>query len=410
MLGGAWILITVILLITAIVLKQSPLFIVAALFFFTSGIARLWSRYSLTRLEYRRKLSTNRAFCGDSITLDLSITNNKFLPLPWVMAREETPDGVTLLKGKVSPSHKPGRKILSSFISLGWYHRLTRRYPMECTKRGLYYFGPATVASGDPFGFFRKRESLEDEDRLLVYPRILPLEDIGIPSRHPFGDLRVKRHIFEDPVLVMSTRDYVRSDPMKNIAWKATARLQKLQSRVFEHTTSMDMALFLDTRTTAETAYWSMMSPDFLETGILAAASIADHAYKEGYKLGFYANEYYHRSNHLMKLSPSSHPDQFKYILEALAQVQGLPALPAEQLLNREARQLNWEATIVMITAVPSTGLLTVLKRFQRAGRRVGLIVIGSAGQSAGTEGILTYHVSEEVYRRNMDSLRLVNS
>ena len=410
MLGGAWILITVILLITAIVLKQSPLFIVAALFFLTSGVARLWSRYSLTRLEYQRRLSSNRAFCGDRITLEISLTNRKFLPLPWVLAQEETPEGVTLLKGKVSPSHKNKRQLLSSFLSLGWYHRLTRRYPVECPKRGLYHFGPAMIASGDPFGFFRKRSVLEKAEPLLVYPRILPLEDIGIPSRHPFGDLRVKRHLFEDPVLVMTTRDYVSSDPMKYISWKATARLRRLQSRVFEHTTSMDMALFLDTRITAEAAFWSLMSPDFLETGILAAASIADHSFKEGYKLGFYANEYYYQSNHLMKLSPSSHPDQFKAILEALAQVQGMPALPIEQMLNREARQLNWEATIVMITAVPSASLLTLLKRFQRAGRRVALVVIGPGGQSAGTEGISTYHVSEEVYRRNMDSMRLVNS
>jgi hypothetical protein len=84
----------------------------------------------------------------------------------------------------------------------------------------------------------------EHIDRLLVYPKILPLEDIGIPSRHPFGDLRVKRHLFEDPVLVMTTREYVNGDPLKYIHWKSTARLQKLQSRVFEHTTTIDMALF----------------------------------------------------------------------------------------------------------------------------------------------------------------------
>jgi uncharacterized protein (DUF58 family) len=219
--------------------------------------------------------------------------------------------------------------------------------------------------------------------------------------------LRVKRHLFEDPVQVMTTRDYVNSDPLKYIHWKATARLQRLQSRVFEHTTTMDLAIFLDSRTVADTNYWSLISPDFLETGILTATSIAAHSFKEGYKVGFYANEYYYQSNHLMKLSPSNHPDQLREILEALAQIQGMPALTAEQLLGREGKQLHWETTIVMVTAVPTNNLIMALKRYQRAGRRVALVIIGSEAQSAGGDGLLIYHVSEEIYRRQAEKLRL---
>jgi uncharacterized protein (DUF58 family) len=268
-------------------------------------------------------------------------------------------------------------------------------------------FGPTNISSGDPFGFFRKRDNLEKLDRLLVYPRILPLEDIGIPSRHPFGDLRIKRHLFEDPVLVMTTRDYVNSDPMKHIAWKATARMQKLQSRVFEHTTTMDMALFLDTRTVADTAYWSLMNPDFLETGILTAAAVSSYSFKEDYNIGFYANEYYYQSDHLMKLSPSNHPDQMREILEALAQIQGIPAMTIDKLLAQEARQLPWETTIVVITSVATNALLASLKRFQRAGRRVAVVVIGGETQTAKNDGLLTYSVSAEVYRRHAESMRL---
>ena len=408
MLGGAWIFITVLLLFLAIVLKQAPLFIVAVLFFLTSGVARLWSKYSLSRVQFERKLSAKRVFWGDSITLDISVTNAKLLPLPWIMAQEEVPRGVTFLKGKLSPSYKSNREVLSNFLSLSWYHKLTRRYPVQCQKRGVFIFGPAVVSSGDPFGFFRKKIVYEKADRLLVYPKILPLEDIGIPSRHPFGDLRVKRHLFEDPVLVMTTREYVNGDPMKHIHWKSTARLQRLQSRVFEHTTTIDMALFVDTRTAADTNYWSIISSDFLETAILTAAAISNHSFKEGYKVGLYANEYYYQSEHLMKLAPSNNPDQFRSILEGLAQIQGIPALTMDKLLLREARQMPWETTIVMITAVPTLELIACLKRFKRAGRRVALVLIGPDNVPANLEGIQVYRVSEEVYRKNLESMRLV--
>ncbi|MBN1191916.1 MAG: DUF58 domain-containing protein [Dehalococcoidales bacterium] len=412
MLGSAWLLLTFLILIAAVILKQAPLLIVAVLFFLTSGIARLWSRYSLQRLDFKRKLSSNRVFFGENINFEITITNRKFIPLPWIHIQEEIPVEVTFLNGKTSTSHKVNRAILSNFLSMGWYHRLTRRYHLQCLKRGIFEFGPVAISSGDPFGFFRNRTELEQQDRLLVFPRIMPLEDLGIPSRHPFGDLRVRRHIFEDPVQVMTTRDYVPGDPMKHIHWKSSARLQRLQSRVFEHTTTMDMAIFLDTRTVADALYWSLISPDYLETGVLVAASLANYASENGFKTGFYANEYYWYSDRLIKLPPSNHPDQLKEVLEALAQVRGLSSISAEKMLDREARLISWETTLVLISAVPTSGLISALKRYQRAGRRVALILIGDAGTTAAAavkgEGIMIYRVSPEIYRKELDSLRLV--
>jgi uncharacterized repeat protein (TIGR01451 family) len=408
MLGSAWIFLTFVILIAAIILKQTPLLIVAILFFLTSGVARLWSRYSLQRVDYVRRLSSNRVFFGETITFEITISNRKFIPLSWVRIQDEVPSEVTFLKGRTSASYKVNRQVLSNFISLGWYHRLTRRYPVQCLKRGIFEFGPTTISSGDPFGFFRNRTELPSKERLLVYPRILPLEDLGIPSRHPFGDLRVRRHLFEDPVQVMTTRDYVAGDPMKQIHWKSSARLQRLQSRVFEHTTTMDLALFLDTRTVADTFYWSLISPDFLETAVIVAASIASYSANNGYKTGFYANEYYWYSDHLMKLPPSNHPDQLKEVLEALAQVRGLATMSSEVLLDREARHISWETTLVLITAVPTATLMASLKRYQRAGRRVALVLIGQAPAGIRGEGIMIYRVSPEIYRQNLDSLRLV--
>jgi len=407
MLGSAWLFITVLLVIVAVILKQPSLLIVAAIFFLTSGIARLWSKFALQRVDYSRKLSASRVFFGETIMFDISVTNAKLLPLPWLHIEEEVPEEVTFLKGRTQVSSKPTRAILSNFLSIGWYHRIIRHYPVQCLRRGLFFFGPTELNSGDPFGFFRVSKTVEKQDQLLVYPLIISLEELGIPSRHPFGDLRVRRHLFEDPVQVMTTRDYVVGDPLKHIHWKTTARLQRLQTRVFEHTTTADMALFLDTRTTADTFFWNLLNPDYLETAVLAAAAIANHAIQNDFKVGFYANEYYYYSDRLMRLPPASHPDQLKAILEALAQVKGLPAMTMDKLLFREVRNLPWETTIVLITAVPVAELIGSLKYLQRLGRRVALIQIGSQAHSVKSDALLTYHVSEEVYRKKLEVLTL---
>jgi uncharacterized protein (DUF58 family) len=407
MLGSAWLLLTLVFLIIAIFLQQTPLLILSVLFFLTSGIARLWARFSLTRVEYHRHLSARRVFFGDTLDLTISVANRKFLPLPWLQVEDEIPAEVTFLKGKTRISAATSRNILSNFISLGWYHRLTRHYPLRCTKRGLFFFGPVDIKSGDPFGFFRNVSHVGKRDQLLVYPRIVSLESLGIPSRHPFGDLRVRRHLFEDPVQTMTTREYIAGDPLKHIHWKTTARLQQLQTRVFEHTTTVDLALFLDTRTVADTFYWNLMVSDYLETAILAATALAQYAIDNDYQIGLYANEYYHYSNHLIRLPPASHPDQFKEILGALAQVKGLPALNMEKVLFDVARNLPWETTIVLVTAVLTDDLVASLRHFQKAGRRVALVLIGPASPPIGVEGILQYRVSPEIYRRELASLRL---
>ena len=175
MLGRAWIIITFFLLILAAALKQPALLVVALLFFLTSGLSRLWAAYAFRRLEYHLDVSERRVFFGEQINLEISLSNGKFLPLPWIHVEVELPAEVSLLKGKTYNSSKPDRNALSGFFSLGWYHRIKRRYPVRCARRGLYYFGPATINTGDPFGFFRNSADLKEEIPLLVFPRIVAL-------------------------------------------------------------------------------------------------------------------------------------------------------------------------------------------------------------------------------------------
>ena len=413
MLRDAWLISTLFLLIIASILRHPPLLLVATIIFFTSGLARLWSRYALQRLDYQRRLSEKRVFFGETITLELSITNNKFLPLSWIHVQEEIPEEVLFLRGNASSSTKATRKILSSFISIGWYKRLLRCYPLRCLQRGNFAFGPVTISSGDPFGLFGTSFTLEKQEHLLVYPLILPLEKLGIPSRDPFGELRIKRHLFEDPVQTMSVRDFTHGDPLKRINWKATARLQRLQSKVFERTTSMDLALFLDTRTVAHKHFWGQKIQDLLETAVIVATSISAQSLKDGYRVGIYTTENYWYSNHLIKITPSGHTKQLKEILEALAQIQGVPAISAEgnltmdKMLIRETSGLAWGTTIVLITAVPTQEIMNSLTRLHRAGRRIALISIGSQSQIVKLKGILHYQVSEDIYQKELSSLKL---
>jgi len=404
--GSYWLFIAAVLFIAGLLLHQVPLVLVALLLLLVSGVTRLWERYCLTRVEYRRKLSSNRVFFGEEVQLEVEIANRKPLPLPWIEIEDEVPSEVTLVKGKTSPSYKKGRLLLTNLLSLGWYHRVKRRYPIQCLQRGCFSFGPARIRSGDLFGFYKREEDIRQVDYLTVYPRIVPLEKLGIPSKQPLGDIRTRRFIFQDPILTLGVRDYHFGDSLKRIHWKTTARLGRLQTKVFEPTTTIDMGIFLDVRTMRLPAWGTVAQ--LLELAIIAAASIANHAMAAGYRVGLYINQWRKFSGESIRIPPSQHTDQLMHILEALAEVHtSIETMPVASLALREGRNLPWGSTLVVISAVPTEALLSSLVRMKRAGRSVALIQVGGPELSIKKDGLNIYRVPDDIVWRDLKTLSI---
>jgi uncharacterized protein (DUF58 family) len=405
LIGNCWLILTVILVAVSFMINQVPLLLVSLLFFFTGGIARLWEHYCLSRVDYRRKLSSDRAFFGDEIYLDMAVSNRKPLPLPWFHLEEEISEDINLLKGIVSPSYREKRATISNFISLGWYNRITRRYPILCDRRGLFVFGPTILRSGDIFGIFNREIRITQEHFLMVYPKIVQIEELGIPSRQLFGDIRTRSHILEDPILTLGVRDYHFGDSMKRIHWKASARTRKLQTKVFELTTTTDVALFLDVRTTRPAVFGSV--PDLLELVIITAASIANYTITAGYKTGLYVNQRKRFPDEPMRVPPGQHTDQMMHILESLSQATPFEAMQISRLIQNETRNLAWGSTIVVITAMPTDALLTTLHNMKRSGRKVVLVTVGGDKPPKVSGNLTVYHVREDISWRDLESISI---
>ena len=58
----------------------------------------------------------------------------------------------------------------------------------------------------------------------LVFPRIVPLEQIGLRAGMAIGDLRAATIVLPDPVRPIGVRDYRTGDSPRQIHWKASAR------------------------------------------------------------------------------------------------------------------------------------------------------------------------------------------
>ena len=137
--GDYWLLAAALIFVISLVLHQVPLALITLLFLLVGGVSRLWNRYCLHRVEYRRKLSHNQVFFGEEVILEIEITNRKPLPLPWIQIEDELPERVTLLKGK-AVSMAEDRVVLKNMFPINMYHRITRRFPMKCQQRGSFVF------------------------------------------------------------------------------------------------------------------------------------------------------------------------------------------------------------------------------------------------------------------------------
>jgi len=392
--GDYWLLIAIIILIISLALRQVPLALISLLFLLTGSVSRLWNRYCLDRVEYRRRLSRNRVFFGEEIVYEVEVTNRKPLPLPWLQIEDELPEKVTLLKGQATPTTED-RVVLSNMFPINMYHRVTRRFPIQCKQRGTFIFGPSSIRSGDLFGFFRREKRIETVDYLFVYPRLVPLEKLGIPSRQFCGDIRLKRHLFQDPVLTAGVRDYVSGDSLKRIHWKSTARLGKLQTKVYEPTTTVDLSLFLDVRTLKAPLWGSIFQ--LQELGIIAAASISQHALEAGFRVGLYVNQITRFSQGTARVPHSQHPDQLVHILETLAQLHQIETTPIARFIRQEAVNLPWGSTIVVISAQPADDLISALLGLKRVGRSVALVKVGGTVPEAGEGALPVYHIPDKV-------------
>jgi uncharacterized protein (DUF58 family) len=358
---------------------QGGIVILLGLVFGAAGLAALWSRVSLSGVRCRRRVREGRLFPGESTELTLEIFNRKPLPLPWVKMEDEIP---IELAGDLAPvpASRPGYFLLSRWASVLWYRKVSWKHRLQGNKRGYYRLGSLTLTSGDIFGFYPRWRQFSGADHVTVYPRIFPVERLEVPSLHPMGESKTDRRIFQDPTRPIGLRDYRPPDSLKHIHWKATARRQELQVKVFEPTTALKVCLFL-----AGDGYppEDPRSEEEFELAVSTAASIAHHFIDQGTPVGLISNGRQADSGQGIQIPPGGSRHQLTEILESLAKVTPRAKDPSETFLPRESRSLPSGTTLILVVSRIPGSFFRLLKDLEESGAKLLLLRIGDPEESA---------------------------
>jgi uncharacterized protein (DUF58 family) len=386
-----WINLAVLLILLSLVFGYHGLLVLPIFMLVTLVAGSWWNSRALRDVTYHRHIVCKRAFPGETVDIEVRVENNKALPVPWLRVEDEWPLDMPPTDSRaLGPSHKRDAGNLTNVFALRWYERVRRHYTLQAGKRGVYGLGPTRLRSGDMFGLFQCEREIEAQDFLIVYPRVFALPDLGLPSKEPFGDVRARHRLFEDPSRTMGARDFRPGDSFRHIHWPATSRRQQLQTRVYEPTTTMSVVICLNVATFPRP--WEGILPDLLERAVSVAASLASFAAENRYAVGLASNGAVPHSDRPIRMMPGRNPDQLTRIFEMLAAVTGYVAISMDRFLLRISPTLPWGATLVVVTPVLTTELLAAMYRLHAAGRRVVLVSLAKDAPPT-LPGVVTHHL-----------------
>ena len=365
--SGYFLPLVLILLVIAALMREDFVFILLYLIAGAFAFGRWWSRKALQALEIERRYP-DRVFLGEEVVVELELANSGLLPVVWLRLHESLPVEMAV------PS------FFRSVVSLGPRERVQLYYPLKARKRGYYPIGPLNLQSGDLLGMAEQHKFEWGPDFLTVYPRIVPLVNVNLPSHSPMGTLHHHEPVFEDPTRVMGKRDYVAGDPLRRVDWKASAATGRLQVKQFEPSISLETSIFLNLNA-AE--YDQRTRYQATELAIVVAASIAAWVESKKQSVGLVTNgsDQLAQDNKPHALPPRKGRGNLMRILDMLARIQMAETVPLAQVMRQWSSHLSWGTTIVLITSQVDETLFDELFQARRSGLDIMLVLCGKVSR-----------------------------
>lgn len=323
----AGIIILVVLILVAAFFHMTGLEALLAAVLLLSLISYFWSRKALSHLEIQATDSDCRGFPGHRLKMELTIKNDKFLPLVWLEARLPLPENSPIQ----STEHSAESGVMKSrFLWIMPRQTLRFKQSAEALHRGVVRYESVDMRSGDGFGLSSLTKAVTPTApfRFVVYPAIHAVNLSPIENR--LRELENHRSgYYTDPTLISTIRDYQPGDSIKNISWRQLARTGTLQTNVRE---TMRMSRFCLIPNLKSYVYYkkenvngvdqvqTLIYTDAMEKMLSLLASIVVQAQEQGLLCSLVIPAMGSQSARI--IIPESRETQVPELLTALAEIQ----------------------------------------------------------------------------------------
>jgi uncharacterized protein (DUF58 family) len=373
---GDWIALASAMLLLAVLAHAPGVSLVAVLTIAYGSLTTVWSRYGMRRVEYSRRLGTPRAVSGDSVPLDITIWNQKRLPLPWVTAEDRLGERLSVRErpGMLVDENQRGTVLLRNDWALAWHERVVRHFHIDDVRRGSYRFGPVRLRMRDILGRLAGEEQFELSDTLVVTPATAAVGHAE-HEMSPLGERRARSALTVDPALFAGVRPFQAGDSLRLVHWRATARLGSTVSRLLEPARGRSVVLVVDVQTVD--GPWLTWDDETFESMTVVAASLARRLLADGASLGMAAANFAGSQQAFAWLAPRASMAQLPRAGELLARIGPVPSAPLSALLAWLTRRMPAETAVILVTARDPGPHLAVLRRMRQMGFGVEVVTVG---------------------------------
>ena len=241
---------------------------------------RLWDK----GLSLVIRFSSKEAFEGDSLFLQEELSNNKFLPLPWVFIKFNASRDLVFENDHYK--NFTDAHYQSDLFSILMYQSIKRKMLFTCKKRGLYRLRNVTITCSNLLYNKRYDKNAESFAELTVFPKLIDSgDDINLIYKNLDAAILSNSIVNPDPFEFRGIREYQPTDPMRDINFKATAVAQQLMVNIHASTSSKRLEIVLNLE-------YNRQYPEFglYEQAIRLAATMTERYIGQGVKLGLYTN------------------------------------------------------------------------------------------------------------------------
>ncbi|MDZ4859073.1 MAG: DUF58 domain-containing protein [Candidatus Hydrogenedentes bacterium] len=369
-------------------------------------IANLSSLAWLSGLDCTRTISQTVLAQGEDMDIQVTLTNRRGWPIPWIFVEDISPSGFPLAGDNTRLAVlMPGRSI-------------TLNYTLTCPRRGYHRIGPLLMESGDLFGLQRRFRTGRQQDYVSVLPTVAYIDTFSVAARRPQGPVRISNRVYEDPTRIASLREYVPGDPFNRIHWKASARTGQLFVKQSEPSNVLGATLVLDLfaplyqgetgeertelaiTTTASIAYLLQMSGE--QVGMLTnardAAEVAKFDVETRESLSRQQAEYnVVGEDESTRLSPLTVPTrrspvQALQIVENLARVLPTDGLDIGQTILAHYEKFPRDAALIAVVPQVTEDLSMILAQMKLSGFAVTVFLIRNQASYEKAAGLLLAH------------------
>ena len=288
---------------------------------------------------------------GEHLHFDNDSQKNRFFPEEkgeWMLLFVNK--GLPIMKGSlriyfddiITPMDGLGEKRLTQYevnipLSLSYNQQKTVKLPFTARKRGVAKIRKMEWHIPHFFGI---GETVLEYKRLiiqeaLVYPLPIPVENMSSFLSERSGETFVSHSLYEDYLSPSGTRDYVYSDSFNRINWKASARMQTFQTKVFDLVAETGWNLSINIAD-------SHAITNQIEQLISSAAELAYFSTKQNIPFSVCINIRVAGAIPFYYIPAGTGKEQLQRVLEALAIVdQHSSIFPYEKMLSFYDRHLS---------------------------------------------------------------------